>query len=151
MQFAGLESNLGDEDRARAIYELGIEQPTIDMPELVWKAFIEFEEDNREYDRVRTLYERLLEKTDHYKIWVAYYKFELSISEDNDHGEEEVSGPSNDAVIRARAILSRAHKHFKEMDKTQEVCLFKSKALTIPNRSNIFNTAHKHPAFVAPL
>ena len=67
-QFAELESILGDVERARSIYELAIEQPRLDMPELVWKAFIDFEIEQQEYDRARKLYSKLLKKTQHVKV-----------------------------------------------------------------------------------
>ena len=38
-----LETLLGDIDRARGIYELAVEQPRLDMPEILWKAYIDFE------------------------------------------------------------------------------------------------------------
>lgn len=42
------------------------------MPETVWKAFIDNEIEEKEYDKVRELYERLLERTQHLKIWISY-------------------------------------------------------------------------------
>lgn len=72
IQFAELESVLGDTDRARAIYELAIEQKRLDMPELLWKAFIDFEIEQQEYDRARRLYGKLLQKTQHFKVRKEY-------------------------------------------------------------------------------
>ncbi len=68
VKYAELESILGDADRARAIYELASEQPRLDMPEIVWKAFIDFEIEAQELNNVRGLYERLLAKTQHVKV-----------------------------------------------------------------------------------
>ncbi|KDP27687.1 hypothetical protein JCGZ_19726 [Jatropha curcas] len=48
------------------------------MPELLWKAYIDFEISEGEYDRTRQLYERLLDWTKHLKVWVSYAKFEAS-------------------------------------------------------------------------
>ena len=59
---------LGDIERARAIYELAIEQTRLDMPELLWKAFIDFEIGEQEYERARRLYNKLLKKTQHVKV-----------------------------------------------------------------------------------
>lgn len=67
-QFAELESLLGDIDRARAIYELAVNQPRLDMPELLWKAYIDFEVGLGETEKARELYERLLERTLHVKV-----------------------------------------------------------------------------------
>jgi crooked neck len=51
------------------------------MPELLWKAYIDFEEEEGEYDRTRDLYERLLEKTGHVKVWISYAHFEINLPE----------------------------------------------------------------------
>lgn len=42
-QFAALEAAVGETDRSRAVYELAIRQPVLDMPETLWKAYIDFE------------------------------------------------------------------------------------------------------------
>jgi crooked neck len=123
IQYAELERGLDDLDRARALYELGIEQPTLDMPELVWKSYIDFEEYEGEYDRVRALYERLLAKTDHVKVWINYARFEINIPEDEEEEEEEERPVSEDAKRRARAVFDRAHKVFKDKELKEEVCI----------------------------
>ena len=70
-RFAELETELGDIERARAIYELAVNQPLLDMPELLWKAYIDFEyEILGEFNRARELYQRLLQKTGHVKVWI---------------------------------------------------------------------------------
>jgi len=40
LQFAAMEAAAGEIERARSIYELGISQPVLDTPEVLWKAFI---------------------------------------------------------------------------------------------------------------
>lgn len=42
-RFADLEVMLSEAGRARGLYELAISQPVLDMPEAVWKAYIDFE------------------------------------------------------------------------------------------------------------
>lgn len=37
-RFADLERSLGESERARAVYELAIAQPVLDMPEVLWKV-----------------------------------------------------------------------------------------------------------------
>ena len=51
------------------------------MPEVLWKAYIDFEVEQEEWERTRILYERLLEKTKHLKVWFSYAKFEISVEE----------------------------------------------------------------------
>lgn len=75
VKFAELETLLGDGERARAIYELAITQPRLDMPELLWKAFIDFETGQGEIARARQLYERLLERTHHVKVYHTILNF----------------------------------------------------------------------------
>ena len=38
LRFADLERSLGEAERARAVYELAIAQPVLDMPEVLWKV-----------------------------------------------------------------------------------------------------------------
>src|SRR5690606_24837770 len=118
IKFAELEAALEDFDRARAIFELAVNQDTLDMPELLWKAYIDFEEENAEYELARMLYERLLEKTSHVKVWISYAHFEINIPDSPD-GEEEEEGTeavSAEAKARARKIFERAHKALKDAD-----------------------------------
>ena len=43
INYASLETNVEEPERARALYEMGIEQDTIDDPDALWKSYIEFE------------------------------------------------------------------------------------------------------------
>ena len=117
IKFAELERGLDDLDRARAIFELAVEEPQLDMPELLWKAYIDFEEGEGEYERARALYERLLEKTDHVKVWTSWAQLEIGIpdseAEENDDEDKPVSEA---AKARARAVFERAHKRMKDND-----------------------------------
>lgn len=104
IKYAELESGVGELERTRGIFELAINQPVLDMPELLWKAFIDFEIDIGEYDRATTLYERLLERTKHVKVWISFAKFKKL------HGEEEDT----------RDIYDRAYSYFKEAELNDE-------------------------------
>jgi len=73
-----LETILGDPERARAVFELAITQQALDMPEVLWKTYIDFEVELGEIDNARNLYRRLLERTSHPKVWLAFAKFEQS-------------------------------------------------------------------------
>ena len=121
IRFAELERGLDDLDRARAIFELAVSQPQLDMPELLWKAYIDFEEEEGEYERTRDLYERLLDKTDHVKVWISYAHFEINIPEDEAEGEEEEEQPvSDEAKARARKVFERAHRRMRDKDLKEE-------------------------------
>lgn len=116
IKFAELENLLGDVDRVRSIYELAINQPRLNMPEVLWKSFIDFETCQCNYPAARKLYERLLSKTTHIKVWLSLAMFELSIeSEDNTH------------VTAARDVFVKAYNFFKEQDeKDNRVLLLES-------------------------
>ncbi|KAL7956994.1 TPR-like protein [Trichoderma compactum] len=121
IKFAELERGLDDLDRARAIFELAVSQPQLDMPELLWKAYIDFEEEEGEYERTRDLYERLLEKTHHVKVWISYAHFEINIPEDDEADEEQGEQPvSDEAKARARKVFERAHKSMRDKDLKEE-------------------------------
>ncbi|QSZ28889.1 hypothetical protein DSL72_003395 [Monilinia vaccinii-corymbosi] len=122
IKFAELERGLDDLERTRAIFELAISQQVLDMPELLWKAYIDFEEEEGEYDRTRHLYERLLEKTDHVKVWISYAHFEINVPDDDeDETEEDEEKPvSEDAKARARKVFERALKSMKDKDLKDE-------------------------------
>ncbi|TKA75396.1 Pre-mRNA-splicing factor clf1 [Cryomyces minteri] len=121
-KFAELERGLDDLGRARAIYEVAIEEPQLDMPELLWKAYIDFEEEEGEYDRTRQLYERLLQKTDHVKVWISYALFEINVPDSEEEEEEgdEAKPISEAAKERARKIFQRGYKSMKEKDLKEE-------------------------------
>ncbi|EOD46708.1 putative cell cycle control protein [Neofusicoccum parvum UCRNP2] len=119
IKFSELERGLDDLDRARAIFELAVQQETLDMPELVWKSYIDFEEEEGEYDRTRTLYERLLAKTDHVKVWISYAHFEINVPDEGEEDDEE-RPVSEEAKRRARSVFERAYKSMKEKDLKEE-------------------------------
>lgn len=116
MKFAELETLLGDYDRARAVYELAIDQPRLDMPELLWKSYIDFEIAQEEYENARQLYERLLERTIHIKVWLSYAKFELSIE-----------GTDGMNILLARRVYERANESLKNcVEKEERVMLLEN-------------------------
>ena len=143
IQWAELERGLDDVDRARAIFDVGISQLELDMPELLWKAYIDFEEEEGEYDKTRDLYERLLEKANHPKVWISYAQFEINIDEgageeeQGAEGEEEAPA-SAEARARARAIFERAHQSFKDRE-------MKAERVTLLNAWLSFEKTHGSP------
>jgi crooked neck len=121
IKFAELERGLDDLERCRAIFQLAVQQPVLDMPELLWKAYIDFEEEEGEFERTRELYERLLEKTEHVKVWISYAHFEINVPDaDMDEEEAENAPISEEAKSRARAVFERAHKLYREKEMKEE-------------------------------
>jgi crooked neck len=147
MKFAELEKELGDLERARAIFELAITQP-LDMPEVVWKAYIDFEYEEEEWDRTRALYKRLLERTSHVKVWISWAQFESNAGktiarayrdQDDDeedeegdeqaHAKEKVVSPEaeeaaqqaeRDGLAAARKVFEDGYKDLKSRQLKQE-------------------------------
>lgn len=114
IQFATLEAMLNDDARARGIYELAIAQPRLDMPEYMWKSYIDYEVEQEEWDRVRGLYERLLERTHHVKVWISYAKCEHSM-------------PAEDNIQRTRAVFTRANRALRTcQEKEQRLMLLEA-------------------------
>lgn len=103
VQYGQLEQSLDEIGRARAIFEIAVEQ-NLDMPENVWKSYIDMEIGISEWERVRHLYRLLMKKSKHVKVWLSYAKFEASINE----------------KARARKIFSDAYEHFKQENMTEE-------------------------------
>uniref|UniRef100_A0A8C4RMD8 Crooked neck pre-mRNA splicing factor 1 n=1 Tax=Erpetoichthys calabaricus TaxID=27687 RepID=A0A8C4RMD8_ERPCA len=107
IKFAELETILGDTDRARAIYELAINQPRLDMPEVLWKSYIDFEIEQEEYEKTRELYRRLLQRTQHVKVWISYAQFELSVE-------------SGERLMKCRQIYEEANKALRNCEEKEE-------------------------------
>jgi len=126
MKFAELETLLGDVDRSRALYELAINQPRLDMPEILWKAYIDFETEQEETDRARELYRRLLERTQHVKVWLSFAQFELQVEhEDRLEQARHVYEQANKALRQAkekeeRLMLLEAWRDFESEDGSEK-------------------------------
>ena len=120
--WANLERGLDELDRARGIFETGVQEEVLDLPERLWKAYITFEEEEGEYERARKLYERLLQKTSHVKVWVAYATFEFNVPDPNAPpvDDDEPTPPTPEAIARARKIFSRANTTFKTSSTADE-------------------------------
>jgi len=104
VKFASLETQLQEYDRARAIFDLAIQRSTLDMPEILWKSYIEFEIEGGEYDLARDLYKNLLQRTTHVRVWLSYAEFETSVGNIKD----------------AREIYKRAYDSLKDPQRVEE-------------------------------
>merc|ERR1711892_1588126 len=98
MKFAELETLLGDVDRSRALYELAINQPRLDMPE----------------------------RTQHVKVWLSFAQFELQVEhEDRLEQARHVYEQANKALRQAkekeeRLMLLEAWRDFESEDGTEK-------------------------------
>jgi crooked neck len=84
-----------------------------------YQGYIEFEISQGEHERTRQLYERLLDRTKHLKVWVSYAKFEaampleeetLAEEEDREPDEGKLKDQKRQRVLRARGELKRKLK-----------------------------------------
>lgn len=114
---------MGEEERARALYELAVTQSALDMPEAAWKAYLgacvvfsnvqstaplfihfaphstlDFEIGAGQLNGARALYQRLLSRTQHVKVWLSAAAFESTVAGD---------------VAAARAIYSAGFASLK--------------------------------------
>ncbi|KAF2297916.1 hypothetical protein GH714_005388 [Hevea brasiliensis] len=112
-KYAELERSLSETERARSIFELAIAQPALDMPELLWKAYIDFEISEGEYDRTRHLYERLLDRTKHLKVWISYAEFEASAMEEVVEGADSLEEQKRKCIQNARRVFEKAINYFR--------------------------------------
>ncbi|KAJ2793114.1 NineTeen Complex (NTC) component [Coemansia guatemalensis] len=117
VEFAKLEMALGEIERCRALFDIAVEQPTLDMPEVLWKAYIDFEFDQGNYEKTRLLYERLLGMTDHVKVWISLAQFELSVASQD---QDDTANRGMDALLAARAVYERAYRRLKELGLKEE-------------------------------
>lgn len=70
------------------------------MPEVLWKGYIDFEIEEGEGENARGLYEKLLERTGHVKVWISYAQFEAT----------EIGN----GVEAARSTFAKAYEKLKE-------------------------------------
>lgn len=102
------------------------------MPELLWKAYIDFEIEEGERENARDLYEKLVQQSGHVKVWISYALFEGEAipvpraereedeEEEEDDEEKEVKMTPGDPV-RARQVFERGYKDLKSRGLKSEV------------------------------
>lgn len=110
ISYAELESILCETARARAIYKAAIDRPQLDSPENVWKAYIDFEVEQEEYKNVKQLYEQLLDRTNHVKVWLSFAQFYEDLEEINE----------------ARKVFERANERLRDEEPLARVVLLES-------------------------
>ena len=125
LKFAELEEQLEEVERARRILELAIAQPSLDRPERAWKGYIDMElrsiqqakqagqeDDVKEgRQRVRRLYERLLQHSRHAKVWLSYAHFEA--------GEKEWQR-ARDIFVKADALYQQRCAEVDDVQQQQQ-------------------------------
>ncbi|KIY53264.1 protein prenylyltransferase [Fistulina hepatica ATCC 64428] len=150
IKYAELESQLQDFARTRAIFELGISQLPLSMPELLWKKYIDFEVEEGERETARSLYERLVKLSGHVKVWISYALFEaeaipvaraLREEEEDEDEEAEVPTVPGDPEL-ARQVFERGYKDLRSRE-------LKSERVALLEVWKTFEETHGTPADVA--
>ena len=80
------------------------------MPELLWKAYIDFETEEGEREKARALYERLIELSGHVKVWISYATFEAEPIPIPRAMREEAEDEDEEAGVSPRAQPSASKK-----------------------------------------
>ena len=106
------------------------------MPEVLWKAYIDFEIEEGERATARSLYERLIALSGHVKVWISYALFEAEPipipraereeeEEDEDEEDEEAERKTvpGDPVL-ARQVFERGYKDLKSKGLKSEVGVY---------------------------
>lgn len=105
IEWATYEAEIGDLDRSFAIFEMAIRPEFLETNEFCWKAYVDhcirFSTDP---ELVRSLYERLLQLTQHVKVYLSYASFEA------ESGEEQ----------RCRTIFRRGYDALDDASLEQE-------------------------------
>lgn len=116
---ASMEMRVGEVERARAVFELALQQEEFNAEahEGLWNAYIAAEREQGDVDCVRALYERLIKKSSHVRVWVAYGSFEAGIGDTEKHSD----------VAAMRAIFERGYSNLKQQGlKNERVMLLNS-------------------------
>ena len=75
------------------------------MPEKVWTSYIDFEVENGKIGKARELYQALLQRTKHVKVWASFAKFEADQAR---------------SVVRVRDIMDLAQNYFRDSQPEQK-------------------------------
>eukprot|EP00967_Tisochrysis_lutea_P104214 scaffold158010_cov23-Tisochrysis_lutea.AAC.1 len=102
------------------------------MPEALWKAYIDFEISVRQRQRTRILYERLLDRTKHVKVWLSYASFEaapLPKPEDEEEDQQQGGAQAAEEEEDEESTLSSSDfdvwaSHDKEVKKARKRLLW---------------------------
>eukprot|EP00435_Cladocopium_sp_Y103_P009523 s264_g2.t1 len=103
--YVDLEDSVGEIERARALCNLAVNQERLDMPELVWKRFIDLEVSQEQLDNARKVWQQLLGKSHHVRVYIAYSDFEAVTCQ---------------SMEKAREALDDGQKHFKVENRNEE-------------------------------
>lgn len=100
--------------------------------QVVWKAYIDYQIEQEEFQKARDLYERLLDRTQHVKVWISFAKFELQADTDD-----------NARLSAARNVFERAHNQSKSWEEKEARMLLLEAWLEFERESGTPQTIEK--------
>lgn len=141
LEYAKLETNLGDYERATGIYELAIEEPYINNNLIVWYKYINFlAEELHDYEKARSVFARVLSiNKKNVKIWIKWALFEVAApseeqlhqirqqeenENDNEEEEEIEVTVTEESIGKARKVFEDGLVFFKNENLVDERVLF---------------------------
>jgi len=85
------------------------------------QAYIDFEIEEAERERARHLYERLLERTSHVKVYISYALMEVStLGGGEDEDGNEIEGEAGNEEM-ARGVFERGYKDLRARGEKEDV------------------------------
>ncbi|EAN32759.1 Suppressor of forked protein (Suf) family protein [Theileria parva strain Muguga] len=114
LAYINFELLLNEINRVRKLCEYAIEMEQMNNPEAIWNKYISIEK-NYSYSNVIALYKKLLQKTQHIKIYKEYSKYEYE-NGNNENGREVIEEGINlykDSSVERSKLLY----HLVDMEK----------------------------------
>ncbi|CAD7970963.1 unnamed protein product [Amoebophrya sp. A120] len=119
IRYVEFEESLEEYDRCRFLCETALDVVQ-DLPELMWRKYIDLEISLNEFDKARDLLERLLEKTNHVRVWRTYAEFELETARN---------------LPKMRALFERGLKEYKEQKMNEQRAMLLEQWLQLEKRA----------------
>jgi crooked neck len=87
------------------------------LAQVLWKAYIDMEAGEGRREATRALYERLLERTGHVKVWLSYAGFEATplaqlTAED---GDQTCAAPSAASLLSSPRAMNGRQDHRRSL------------------------------------
>ena len=137
------------------------------MPEILWKAYVDFEVDEQgDREKARSLYERLISLSGHHKVWISYAEFEGSSiplpramrEEEEENEDVEPRVVAGDPIL-AWQVFERGYKDLRSKGLKAEVRLRRSgsseQVMNLGVRSGLLYSRHgrhsRRPMVLRPM
>ncbi|GMM35066.1 Clf1 protein [Saccharomycopsis crataegensis] len=162
LEYATLETNLGDHDRATGIYEIATAEPAINNSLIVWYKYVNFlSEEVYDYDKARGVLERVLEMNkQNVKVWIKIALFEATAPNEaqlrqileNEEDEEIEISATPESVENARRVFEDGLKYFKSQESVDKRVLlieaYKQFEDVYGDEASIENVSRRLPTLV---